>query len=208
MLTSSGSRGACPARLSSQRAMSAHLVSARPSPRRLYSRVLRAAGKPAGYLALAAVAFNTLTARADAPATAPSDRFGPISYFETNCARCHGSYGANYLPELAAKRGPEKMREVIDQMCSGPAQAPLEGVPLQLLIDYHQSMSDGRPYVAVTKVEADRIEGEVTPDAKVNVQGEGGLVEAKVDGDQWSAQVTKPTKVTAVRNNKVATTQP
>lgn len=129
--------------------------------------------------------------------------FAPIDYFDRNCARCHGNYGTNYGPTLAMLPD-AKLKQVIDEMASGPGQAPLDELQLERETAYHRSLRDGKPFVAVTKINEQpdglMLSGEVTPDTKLSIQaGADQSTLAILDRHTWRANLPAKTDLQTVR---------
>ncbi len=161
-------------------------------------------------LALMAASAALFAGPPEVPATAPSARPstapsvaiaeiadlpdgispGPISYFQTHCARCHGAYGQGYGPGFGQKRTPASMRQIVDDMCKGPGQAPLDGPALDHQIEFHLALAQGKPYGLIVGKIGDRTYLEVTPDTKVIV---GDVTAGPFEGHL--VQLTGPTEM-------------
>lgn len=144
---------------------------------------------------LAALALSLASSRAgDRPATAPTSApttartstngFGPITYYEEHCSRCHGQFGTGYLPDMDKRLTDDALRKVILEMAEGPAAAPLDEAQLDAEMAYHRSFIDGTPFVARTDAKA--LKGEVTEGARVSVVVNGKTIPASVEGHTWS----------------------
>lgn len=125
-----------------------------------------------------------------APKTAPPDAkdegpspqtLGPITYFNDKCANCHGNYGSFWGEGFAAELSDEALREVVEEMAAGPAQAPLNEAAVEVQTAYHRSLVDGKPFIVAWR-EGETWKGEVTPEAKIR----GDSQEAEVEGHTWS----------------------
>jgi hypothetical protein len=125
--------------------------------------------------------------------TAVVSEFTPISYFESNCARCHGAYGSFYGEGFGKNLTDSKLRQVVHDMAAGPGNAPVTDPQLDALTAYHRSMINGKPFVivnAANKGDGSRtLQGETTPEAQISVQWEGGSTAATVQGFTWSAKL-------------------
>lgn len=77
---------------------------------------------------------------------------GPVSYFEKNCARCHGPHGYNYDPQALAKLTDAKLRQFVKDMSFGAGAAPLKGPDLDAQVAYHRSLIANKPFVAILGV--------------------------------------------------------
>jgi glucose/arabinose dehydrogenase len=129
--------------------------------------------------------------RASAASSAPTSKapelpeLAAISYFNANCARCHGPFGSFYgkrsyhpYPVLAAD---------IKQMAEGPSDAPLSEKALAAQVAYHQSLYDLKPFIAWVGQDGQLISGEVTPGSKVTIVSGGKPIDARVEDYRWSA---------------------
>jgi len=126
-----------------------------------------------------------MTASAGSVAAPAPLEVGPISYFENHCARCHGGYGSLYAYPFMAPD--DELPRVVEEMCAGPAMAPLEGRPLEALTAYHIAMRDDVPFVAQVEGEGTGLFFEVTPGASLHfASGSGGAGE--VDAGLWRVQ--------------------
>ena len=149
---------------------------------------------------------SAATAPATQPLTAEQLEYArrPISYFNDNCGKCHGSYGTYWLGGVLAGLGEQKLREEVDLMAAGPARAPLEGLALEAQVAYHRSLVDGRPFVTVFR-EPSGLAGEVTPGSRVLLMSSGREQEAEVTEHRWSSSLRDATAVRVVRDG--ATTE-
>ncbi len=131
-------------------------------------------------VALVVVACGAVLA-ASAPRTSP---LAPIDYYEAKCARCHGSYGAT-MPKTIAELSDKELEHVVKQMASGPAQAPLSGAKLSAEVAYNRSLTDPKPFIAVTTATSKLLSGEVTPGSKVSLKCGARSLNASVNGHRW-----------------------
>jgi hypothetical protein len=115
--------------------------------------------------------------------------FAVLDYFQQNCAGCHGPYGKYYLPKLGDRHPGEQLRAILKEMADGPAQAPLEAAQLDQLVKYHESLSAGEPYVAVSDREGTTLRGEVSPENQVIIEVGETRIEAEVTGHTWEANL-------------------
>lgn len=150
-----------------------------------------------------------------APATSPTSAistptgFGPLTYFETNCARCHGPYGSAYGETFGKHLDDAQLEKVIDDMAYGPGNAPLQPRELAVQVAYHKAMISRTPFVVVTKISvADgkaTVEGEAPPETPVTVAG----FAATFDGHTWRVTVPagKSFAVVARRDGNSATVE-
>lgn len=131
--------------------------------------------------------------RADPIASLRTTSFGPMSYFDNSCARCHGPYGSFYGPTFGKDlKDTAALRRVIDEMARGPGADPLNDSELDQQTAYHQSLIDGKPFINLMAVEVAEgqitLWGEVTPGAKVYVSTDGDSIQATMDGHRWTAR--------------------
>lgn len=150
----------------------------------------------AGSLAALGIALSLLTVvvKADPPTTAeasvspdvPPIDFKPISYFNDRCGSCHGNYGSFWGEGFVRDLKDAELRTVVKEMAEGPAQAPLEDQPLAALVAYHRSLTDGSPYLILTRREGSQLAGEVTPGATVVIQSGDQTIPARVDQHSWA----------------------
>jgi len=154
-------------------------------------------GEPATAPAAAAPSSKSGAAPHDGVSPAPAlPELAAISYFNANCARCHGPYGSFY-----GKRPyhPYSLLQAdIKRMADGPSNAPLSGQALAAQVAYHQSLYDLKPFVAVVKQDGRELSGEVSPGSTVTVQSGNQSILARVEDYHWSATLppgVKPEQV-------------
>lgn len=159
------------------------------------------------------------TAASMPAANQPGTGFGPISYFQDNCARCHGPYGSFYGGQFGNNLPPGGLRPMVKLMTEGPGGAPLDGRELDLLVAWHQSLINKTPFVILVDTDGGQSEplvarGEVTPGATVTVRAaRGEPISATVTDHLWTAQLPadanpRALKITASLNGKQATAPP
>jgi hypothetical protein len=122
--------------------------------------------------------------------------FRPISYFQANCAMCHGDYGPYLGAEMGQRHDDRMLRRTLDDMAFGPANAPIEEHELDILLAWHRSLIDGRPFVILNQVTTDeddgawvRLSGETFPGTRITIQHPAGEVAAEVDRHRWHAML-------------------
>lgn len=130
--------------------------------------------------------------------------FAALDYFGENCARCHGEYGSFYGKDFGKNRDDAQMHEVVDEMAQGPAGAPLDEADLKVLVAWHLALRDGKPFVALISAKPDQggwqLEGEVSPDATLQVNGET----LEIKGAKWTHHVAAgPVKLRAQKGEAV-----
>ena len=115
--------------------------------------------------------------------------FAPLDYFNTSCARCHGNYGSFYGDTFGKKLSDAQMQEVVKAMADGPAQSPLSEENLKVLVGYHTSLRDGKPFLTAVASEKTatgwKLSGEVSPDSTL-VWNEKPV---EVTGHKWQLEL-------------------
>jgi glucose/arabinose dehydrogenase len=130
-----------------------------------------------------------------------------IAYFNANCARCHGPFGAFY-----GKRPyhPYSVLQAdIKRMADGPGNAPLSPEALAAQVAYHQSLYDLKPFVAWIGQQGREISGEVSPGSTVTVLNGAQSIPAHVEDYHWTAKLpagVKPEQVKLRAQNAHGTT--
>lgn len=120
--------------------------------------------------------------------------YAPISYFESNCARCHGAYGSFYGEGFGKNLTDSKLRQVVHDMAAGPGNAPVTEPQLDALTAYHRSMIDGKPFLIINAADEAQdgsrtLKGETTPESQISLRWEGGTATAAVQDFTWSAKL-------------------
>jgi mono/diheme cytochrome c family protein len=125
---------------------------------------------------------TTLPTPAPPPSPAPRADvgFAPISYFQQQCASCHGDHAAELDPASLRGRDEDSLADVVRDMTEGMGGAPLEGRDLEILVAFHRAYRDGESFVAVESATASSVQGDVRP---------GSSVVALVGGDEVPASV-------------------
>ena len=165
-------------------------------------------------LSMALPATGLLLASAGQPTTGPTtapagelppeqlDRARrPISYFNDRCGSCHGNYGEFWGGGFAAELDDHELRDIVDEMAAGPAQAPLEGAALDVQVAYHRSLVNGRPFITAYLHEGS-LRGEVTPGSRVALIIDGKEQPATVEKHTWRSNVAKATAVRATKGKE------
>jgi hypothetical protein len=134
------------------------------------------------------------SAQQEKPSGAAVSEFAPISYFESNCARCHGAYGAFYGEGFGQGLTDNKLRQAVHDMAAGPGNAPISEPQLDALTAYHRSLIDGKPFLyhqrgARRKRCVTHTARRNYPETKISLQWEGGTADATVEGYTWSAKL-------------------
>lgn len=138
-----------------------------------------------------------LRAQGGAPQTT---NFAPLDYFNDKCARCHGNYGSFYGPNFAKGKTDAQLAQVVQEMCVGPAQAPISPHDLEVLTAWHRALRDGKPFVASVRFENSVLSGEATPGSSVSLEtttGEQSVV--PLNGHKWSAGLPEGVQLARVR---------
>jgi cytochrome c5 len=107
-------------------------------------------------------------ATAAAPASAPASQpvAGPITYYNDNCNRCHGQVDAAYPDSKSPPTG-EKLKQIIQDMAEGPAQAPLDASGLAEQVKLHEAIFSRGPYVWIDPGATGQISGETIPGTRI-----------------------------------------
>lgn len=159
---------------------------------------------------MAVLAFARQSQKEQTPATQPATRLSaeqleharrPITYFNDKCGKCHGNYGSYWLEGVIAGLDEKKLREVVDEMAAGPAQAPLEGAALEAQVAYHRSLADERPFITAY-LEKDALAGEVTPGSRVILVMDGREVPATVEEHRWQSQARDASSIRVQKDGK------
>jgi hypothetical protein len=122
----------------------------------------------------------------------------PIQYFETNCSRCHGSYGRFFGDEFGKDLSDKQLRETITDMAAGPAKAPLQGEALDAQVAFHRALIRKEPFLVWTGASKTALWGEVTPGSKVQVKFGKMTVGASVKENRWRVDIPKGASAQAV----------
>jgi hypothetical protein len=124
---------------------------------------------------------------------------GPVSYFENNCARCHGSLGSSYGAGFGKKLSTAALRKTISDMARGPGQAPISGLDLDAQLAFHQALIAHSPYIAVTSIDDAMIKGETIPGSTITATGSAQKLAVKTEEYNWQVSLVpgvKPQQVT------------
>ncbi len=155
-----------------------------------------------GMMLLLTAAVPREVASAAAAETEPGESIAPITFFNANCASCHGKYGSFWGEGFAADYGRAELAGVVREMTEGPGFAPIDGAEFDAQVAYNAAMSTaGReqgPFLFVERF-SDGLRGEVFPGSKVTVHVDGAEHEANVEGHTWRlVDAATATRVTAV----------
>lgn len=150
---------------------------------------------------------------------------GPITYYHSICASCHGAYGSYYYENdiLAEGRGnyqPDGLLSQIRLMLSTNAHVELPEPQVAALAGYVSTFPDvcadstavDGPFVAVVGWSEGpdapvsltpgpgllTLRGEVTPESTVTVEVGGTTISATINGHSWFAQLEAPADVSQV----------
>jgi hypothetical protein len=126
----------------------------------------------------------------------------PITYFNQECGSCHGNYGSFWGEGFAAAYDDAGLREVVEEMAAGPAQAPLEGQALDVQVAYHRSLVDGKPFVTIF-TSGEGLAGEVTPGSEVVLIVDGREQPATVEKHAWRSESKTATAVRVKKDQNV-----
>ncbi|HEY3836187.1 MAG TPA: hypothetical protein VGL72_06430, partial [Bryobacteraceae bacterium] len=81
-----------------------------------------------------------------APATLPASRpanalaFAAMTYYDNDCAKCHGPQGASYGPSLGRHLDDAGLIKVTADMAAGPSQDPIHGRDLDTETAFHRAL--------------------------------------------------------------------
>jgi len=134
--------------------------------------------------------------------------FQPLDYFQNQCARCHGDYGAAYGPTFGAKLTDENMRKVVGDMADGPAQSSLTPAALDAQTAFHKALRDKQTFVVVVAWSSEGVlSGEALPGTKLWLEIGGKKMDIPLDGHVWKIQLSpapawKETKLHAQKDGK------
>jgi len=120
-------------------------------------------------LAYLTVSGSAAPAPADPVAGPTVTGFAPLDYFEDNCARCHGDYGAFYGPTFGAGMSDKDLRQAVDDMATGPGEAPLKPSELDIETAWHCSVRDHKPFASVTAWTGGHLTGDASPGATITL---------------------------------------
>lgn len=134
------------------------------------------------------------TASATAPANPPPpvaaapavpQTNGPITYYVMNCARCHGDISSAYVDVTRPKRG-DALKQVIADMATGPADAPLDEAGLSEQVRLHEAMFDHKPYAWTDPAIKNLYAGEQLDNTKVTLTVGDLLRDPGTDGYRFA----------------------
>ncbi len=113
--------------------------------------------------------------------------FAPLKYFDANCARCHGPngsfYGANFGKTL---KDDAALRQIVKEMCEGPANAPINEKSLEILTDFHRALRDNAPFLVLVSQNEKTLSGEASPDAKLTLENGTQSIAIQQKGNDWT----------------------
>ena len=144
---------------------------------------------------------------------------GPLSFFNSKCANCHGSYGSKYLEEEVISLSALELHDQVVAMVEGIAKVELPEREMRALTAFSATIPgiyagpapSGGPFIAwVGWSDSDKhpdhatpinisstatptsnfLRGEVTPGSTVVVQIGPSRIQASVQGHFWAAQIT------------------
>ena len=181
--------------------------------------------KPFLLLGLALFPLGVLRAQTTAPVapkvapatekTAPTTEkaaagFAPLSYFDANCARCHGPNGSFYGKDFGKNlKDDAALRQIVKEMCEGPGNAPINEKSLDILTDFHRALRDNSPFLVLVAQDAKVLSGEASPDAKITLENGAQNVAVEQKGNAWKVAIPadfkfEGAKLVARRGEKVS----
>lgn|GEM_PF-2527357 len=132
------------------------------------------------------------------PGGPPPLHRGPVSYYMTSCASCHGPDGNALGPGFAAKLSETQLRNKVREMAEGMAAAPIDGPILSATTAFVRSIAKQEPYVAWINQAGPNLTGELSPGTKLVVSVRGKPLTATIRGLNWSVKLpagAKPSEV-------------
>jgi len=139
---------------------------------------------------------------AEAPKKLEAHPFGPLSYFNDKCARCHGENGAQYTEGGLEKLDDKGLKHWISAMAKGPGQSPLDEAQIEIEARWMRTLATGEAFAhlqSVEKGEKTVLAGEATPEAKVKLQIGEQVLEGTRDGVKWKIEAPKGTDIENAR---------
>ncbi len=127
--------------------------------------------------------------------------FKPIDYFEAQCARCHGNYGSAYGVAFGGKKDDAQLNSKVSAMCSGPGMKPLKGQSLDILVAFHRSLIDKKPFVIVNGEMDGSWYGETTAGSTLEVPGASSPA-ITLNGHSWTLMLPTPSEGLVLRTSK------
>ena len=121
---------------------------------------------------------------ADSTNTTKTLEMGPFTYFDQNCARCHGPMGSFYGENFGANLTDEQLRRVVKEMADGPGNAPIDGLALEAQIGFHRALVKKEPFIVVLEKHGSDLSGEITPGSQLETDTPQPT-KAKITENQW-----------------------
>ena len=115
--------------------------------------------------------------------------FRIINYFNNKCARCHGPRGSFYGGDFAQDMTTDSLRNIIHEMTVGPGGMALSGDSLSALVAYHRSLSSNSPFIAVTRLHKNTLQGEISGADTLYMLTGKDTIQAYIQDGLWSVQV-------------------
>jgi hypothetical protein len=95
----------------------------------------------------------------------------PVSFFQTNCMRCHGPYGSFYEQESAYNS--TELRALLKEMIEGQAQATLDDPHREVQYHLYRAMAARAPFIAISDRGANHVFGETLPGTTITATSAG-----------------------------------
>ncbi len=111
---------------------------------------------------------------------------GPITFFGSHCASCHGEYGTIWPPGFLEGYAAGDLRSKVADMVKVRTGREGEARTVDALVAYLRSISDEGAFVAITGSSPGSLSGEATPGSRVEVITEDGPREARLEGHRWT----------------------
>jgi hypothetical protein len=128
---------------------------------------------------------------------------GPVTYFLTNCGRCHGPAEDAYVEFPNPRRG-EALRAMIKHMASTLAMSASDDQTVQEQYDLHLAIIDKTPYAWIDPTPTGTLAGEIIPGTDVYLLTDTGRIRANVDEHRF-ALPDEPGKIEIERSTQRAT---
>lgn len=134
---------------------------------------------------------------------------GPLSQYDSGCARCHGEWGSQYEPGFH-ELGDERLRELVREMMLGPAQLQPSEAQVDAMTAYHRALQRHEPFVCIVNGadaaagRAEAVRGEASPDSTLVARPSGaGQFTRDVAGFTLASPPQPPFTLLAGRGGQV-----
>ncbi len=123
--------------------------------------------------------LSKMTAQPDSPTethvlTIEPLAIGPVAFFQSYCARCHGDFGWSFAQDFTQRLTDDELHERVQEMVIGPAGQSLGERELRALVDLHKAIDAGDPGSFAAHIVGGAIDAlPETQDAETLLQGCG-----------------------------------